>query len=139
MAKNKKSGSKIPVVKSVRVATAKDASSTMLAVDTVEGRFIYGLRNKELAKLAALLITQSAKVASRADGVREAGHHPSMTLSPIPASHMGIAPGRVDKEAMLLVGVGNLNFCFSVCRTALEALLASIGNLDDAAAPVRPS
>jgi len=54
---------KIPLATRIDITTADDAESSAIFVQTKNKKIAFGLKNKELSRIVALLLEQSQKVA----------------------------------------------------------------------------
>jgi hypothetical protein len=136
-------GKRTPIAKQVDIATADDARHSFLRFKTVDGEIRVGLTNKDLSRLAALLINQSEKVshAKIAEDART-GHtqrRANLTVLPIRASAIGIAPGLTDGEVFLTMEVGNMALCFATSEATLQDVCRDLQHLDRAGKPKRPN
>lgn len=134
---------KFPVAKQITVQTSNDAQSSIIAFKTADGVVGVGLKNKELSKLAALLLEQSEEVAVRklADPTfSPTPRRSSLTLPIIRSSGLGIAPGRTDDTRTLLVEVGNLTLAFEIGASVLDDTYEDLhSNMKALSKPKRPN
>lgn len=108
----------LPLASGFTIKTSDDGKSTALLFRLRKTETLgIALRNAELNRMASLLISQAAKVASE---VIPKQPPPTLTGTPILASHMGVAPGRSPTEALVSFRVGNLDFCFAVDASMLR-------------------
>lgn len=124
----------------VNVITADDAQDSIITAKTSDGIVGFGVKNKELSKLAALLIQQSEKVASAInEGSLQVDASPRqhLTLAPIQSSSVGIGKGVKDWQTTLVIGVGNMTLAFSVDTSTLQQICADLQNIDKLSKPSR--
>ena len=129
---------RVPVAKRVDLQTTDDAQQTILRFHTAAGEIAVGLANKELSNLVALLLQQSEKVAIAKiaqTSPRDRERRFSLTGRPVELSGVAIAKGRTDKEATLLIEVGNMSLMFWTDKALLQGLCGELQSTMEAFDP----
>jgi hypothetical protein len=132
---------KIPLATQVDVATSDDGQSTALRFRSKDGTFLIGLKNKELSRLAALLLEQSQKVAIAKIATTQASQRrqkTALTLHPIQSSGVGIAKGRTGSQRTLSVEIGNLTLAFWVDTSVINGLCDDLRRVSELLDPQKP-
>lgn len=119
MAKDEKT--KVPVATGITLSTDPTATHSGLFFKTeAEPGFIaVSLANKELSRLVTLLLTQAQEIAAKDPSTSTAA---SMQTMPLRPSHVGVAPGKDRKEAILGFRVGNLELSVAVDTGTLHRI-----------------
>ena len=110
-----------PVATGVTLNVDPDSAYTGLFFRTKAepGLVSVAVANKELSRLVALLLNQAQKVGTEQTSTSKPD---PMQTTPIIASHLGVAPGRDRREAILAFRVGNIDLSFSVGTSTLHRL-----------------
>jgi len=125
---------KVPLANAVTITTSDDGQATAFRFRTKDGVISFGLKNKELSRLASLILQQSEKVAvdkianAEPGETRERG---AVTLQPVLSSALGIGKGRTDSESTLWIEVGNLSLAFWVDKSAVQGLCREFSRVDE--------
>jgi hypothetical protein len=134
---------KFALASGVDIKTANDAQSSIIAFKTKDGIVGVGLKNKELSKLAALLLERSEEViVGRGEGemgARFPSGRTALTLHPLRCSALGAGRGRTNDEVILAVEIGNLTLSFATDVVTLEGLCHTLGRLNQFEKPRRPN
>jgi hypothetical protein len=134
---------KFALASGVDIKTANDAQSSIIAFKTKDGIVGVGLKNKELSRLAALLLERSQKFAvAKSEGALEArlpSGRTALTLHPLRCSAVGAGRGRTKDEVILAVEIGNLTLSFAADKATLQGLCHTLERLDQLDRPHRPN
>jgi hypothetical protein len=129
---------KIPLATRIDITTADDAESSAIFVQTKDKKIAFGLKNKELSRLVALLLEQSQKVAIAKNTEPRKPGRKTITLNPVQSSAVGIGKGRTESERVLQVEIGNLTLAFWTDASTLHGLCNDLLDMSDLDSPQRP-
>lgn len=112
--------SKIPVATGVQVQTSPDGKLTALLfkVPDAPGAIPIAVAPRELSRLVGLMLSQAGEVAAR---ITPDQPPEELRVTPVMASHLGVAQGRSDTEALVTFRVGNLDLTFAIELSQLVA------------------
>ncbi len=104
---------KLPIAQGVTIETRKDDAMTALFFKIADDPGYVGvaLRNQELSRIVALILSQAADVAAT---VTPKTPPETMTSMPVMASHLAFGKGRSDAEAFVAFRIGNIDLTFAV-------------------------
>lgn len=118
--------SPIPLAKGVQVQTSPDGKLTALLFKVAgdPGVVPVAIAPGELTRLVGLMLGQAGEVAARntPDQPPE-----ELRTTPVMASHLGVARGRSETEALVTFRVGNLDLTFAIELRQLVAQCQRLG------------
>ena len=112
-----------------------DLTALVFKIADDPGHVGVALRNQDLSRIVALILSQAANVAAT---VTPKTPPETMTSTPVMASHIGFGKGRSDEEALVAFRIGNIDLTFAVDVTMLYQQCARLLSMTRVTEPRKP-
>jgi len=103
----------MPIATGVQVQASPDGKLTALLFKVPDdpGAIPIAVAPRELSRLVGLMLSQAGEVAAR---ITPDQPPEELRVTPVMASHLGVAQGRSETEALVTFRVGNLDLTFAI-------------------------
>lgn len=109
---------------------ADDGKHVCFDIITKDGKsHIFWMAFDEIGKFVSYMVSLSQFVAGQGAGLERPQQHQAITVDPIEAVSIGIAPGRSDQEALLSIHTGTMALVFATTPNELASLRDNLNRL----------